>query len=754
MSGKTYLDFDLLIERAGDAAYRARVLRCPTGEDATLDFRLPFSAQDLELFRLRIERSRGEPTRDARRQAQSGETVKEFGGRLFDAVFDRGLGECLRSNLRTANAQGARLRLRLRLTGAPELADLPWEYLYNPDRDHFFALSERTPLVRYLELPEPVRALAVTPPLRVLVLIASPQDYPRLDVEREWANLQRALDDLLRAGRVVLERLDVATLGQLQRRLWRGQYHVFHFIGHGGFDDREGEGLLVLEDEHERGHRVSSQRIGQLLYDHDPLRLAVLNACEGARSSHSDPFAGMAQRLVQQGVPAVIAMQSEITDRAAIVFAHEFYQAVANGHPVDAALTATRQIINAEVNDVEWGAPVLYMRAPDGRIFDIQGGADAAQAPPAPDTAALREAALAVMAREGWDEAIATWGRLLEIDPGDAEARARLDESRRQRELAALYASARQHLDAGRWHAALDDLRHLRADGGAYRDVVALIAAAEGQIARLQELDRLYRRGQERANAGRWPEALSDFGRVRAMDGDYKEVNALIAIAERELAKARELEGYYSRGLAHFGAGRWQPALDDFTRVQALGGDYKGVRAYAATAERELAGLAANAGRRVPLLTRFKLLSTGGVIALGALLTLCCGLAILAAAANHSATPTPAPLNQHGTAGGLTFVIHGVENTADARWQGQVMVTICGRIFGPLPITEDITISDCSAGSQAYTIRGSGTAATRTGTFPLTIVGQDQITVRQNQDFALVLDARTPNQTIARLIPR
>jgi len=109
--------------------------------------------------------------------------------------------------------------------------------------------------------------------------------------------------------------------------------------------------------------------LGTILHDHRSLRLVVLNACEGSRSSRSDPFAGVAQTLVQQGVPAVIAMQFEITDEAAITFAEEFYAATADGYPVDAALSASRKAIFAAGNDIEWGTPVLYLRAPNGQIF-------------------------------------------------------------------------------------------------------------------------------------------------------------------------------------------------------------------------------------------------------------------------------------------------------------------------------------------------------------------------------------------------
>ena len=108
-----------------------------------------------------------------------------------------------------------------------------------------------------------------------------------------------------------------------------------------------------------------------LLHDHDPLRLVVLNSCEGARADPSDPFAGTAQSLIRQGIPAVVAMQFEITDPAAISLASELYAAVADGYPLDAALAEARKAIWADGNQVEWATPVLHLRAPDGRIFDV-----------------------------------------------------------------------------------------------------------------------------------------------------------------------------------------------------------------------------------------------------------------------------------------------------------------------------------------------------------------------------------------------
>jgi CHAT domain len=366
-----YQDFDLLIDRT-EGGFRAQVLNSPAGQ-ATSEFRLPFSEDKLENFLLRLGR-----TRRTVRRVDSPEmnTAKTFGASLFNAVFSGDVRACFRSSLDEVRRQGAGsgLRVRLRLMD-PELVDLPWEYLYNPSVNRFIALSVQTPLVRYMDLAERIQPIPVTPPIRVLVMISSPTDFPSLDVEAEWTRLNESLHDLLESGHIAIDRLDDASLGALQRRLRQSQYHIFHFIGHGEFDQDAQEGVLILEGENERGHRVSSQYLGMLLHDHESLRVAILNACEGARTSRTDPFAGSAQSLVQQGIPAVIAMQFEIADDVASTFAHEFYGALADGYPIDAALTEARKAIFAAGREVEWGTPVLYLRAPDGRIFDVERSA-------------------------------------------------------------------------------------------------------------------------------------------------------------------------------------------------------------------------------------------------------------------------------------------------------------------------------------------------------------------------------------------
>src|SRR5256714_819996 len=373
----TYDDFDLQIEPAGEK-FRARLLNAPTGQ-ATTEFALPFTEIEVANFLSRI----GQVRRTMRRvDAPELQAAKEFGGKLFGAIFSGEMIAQLRGSMEQASDKDHGLRIRLRLTDVPSLADLPWEFLYDANQNHFLTTSTETPVVRFLDLPQRIAPLRVALPLRVLVMIASPRNLKRLDTEGEWARLQESLGDLLSAGQLVLERLPAATLDALRLRARGAPFHVFHFIGHGGFDEAAQDGVLQFEDEWGIPYPVRGKWRAMQLHDPRWLGRGVLNAGEGARSSRQVPFSGVPQSLLQQRVPAVIAMQFEISDAAAKVFALEFYRAVAEGNPVDAAVCESRKALFKEEFGQEWATPVLYMRSQEGQLFELQAMA----APPFPDT--------------------------------------------------------------------------------------------------------------------------------------------------------------------------------------------------------------------------------------------------------------------------------------------------------------------------------------------------------------------------------
>jgi len=377
-----YLDFDLEVTAADGGAFTVRVLRSPAGE-ATGTMRLPFDSLVLQnrLQALQIALLRSGTTR-RRVETPEAHTVAKFGEELWDALFNGDIRARFEASRSEARRLDAGMRIKLRFEDA-SLAALPWEYLFDAGRGDYVTLSASTPVVRYIPLPQVMEPLAVRPPLRVLGMIASPTDLDALDVDRERQRLGQALEKLSAAGLVELTWMTGSTARDLQATLRRGPWHIFHFVGHGGFDANRGEGLIVLTTETGTSNLVSATDLGRLLGDHDPLRLAVLNACESGRGDTIDVFASTAATLVRRGTPAVVAMQYEITDDAAIEFSRSFYEAIAVDIPVDAALAEARKgVAMAIPGTLEWGTPVLYMRAPDGVLFDIPAEARAAVVAP------------------------------------------------------------------------------------------------------------------------------------------------------------------------------------------------------------------------------------------------------------------------------------------------------------------------------------------------------------------------------------
>ena len=236
----------------------------------------------------------------------------------------------------------------------------------------------------------------------MLVVISSPTDLPPLEVEREWSLLQAELDPLVRSGRLELERLPLASLEDVRETLMTRDFHIFHYIGHGGVDDDTGEGQLAFTGPDGTSRRVTGSQLGVML-SNAPIRLAVLNSCEGGRVSDVDPYASTAIALVEQGIPAVVAMQFQITDAAATAFSRTLYDSVTAGRPVDLAVTLARQAVLA-ASEGEWATPVLYLRAVDGVLFDLEhrdeAASPAALAPAAPASAERAAAAPAPMAAE------------------------------------------------------------------------------------------------------------------------------------------------------------------------------------------------------------------------------------------------------------------------------------------------------------------------------------------------------------------
>src|SRR5215211_2252569 len=515
MSSWDYLDFELEI-REGESRGYAVAVRSPAGE-AQEQMSFPFDERQLrdKLKDLEIALLRSGGTRRALSTEER--TVQEFGQSLFEAVLVGKVGTCYYRSMDQAQQQGKGLRLKLHVK-PPNLTVLPWEFLYDPDRDEYLCFSRDTPIVRYTDLRQPVGRLSVEPPLRILGMVASPRDLDPLDVKHEKGLMNEAIEDLQADGLVELTWLEGETWRDLQRTMRRdGPWHIFHFVGHGDFDLSAQEGLIAFTEKGTgRRHLLRSRDLARLLDGHPSLRLVFLNSCEGARGSEGDPFSGTAATLVRRGIPAVVAMQYQITDEAAIEFSSAFYESLADGLPVDAAVTEARVAVSMD-SMLEWGTPVLYMRSPDGRLFDISTHKRSSEQP-----------------REITDQ----------HELREHQERTTREKERKER-LDTLYAQARRSHQNQEWQAVVDIFEQISAEDQDYPDSEGLLASARDALEaqeHTQGVATLYDRGERHINAEEWQNALECFEEIQRLEPGYRQTEELLSQVRKELAPPPRVE--------------------------------------------------------------------------------------------------------------------------------------------------------------------------------------------------------------------
>jgi hypothetical protein len=292
--------------------------------------------------------------------------LREIGQQLFEAIFSGPIGSDYRAS---REAAGGRLQVALNIT-APELAALPWETMWDPATSKYVCLDE--PLIRHVRAPFAPKPLEIQPPVRVLGLVAAPVGLPMLNVRAEKENLGEALASAEADGLVELTWAPDASWRTIHELLLGEPWNVLHFIGHGDFDARSGEGRLALVGPDDRPDYVQASRLADLLSEADPTpRLVVLNSCAAGQSGAEDLLSGTAAALVHGGVSAVAAMQFSISDDAAIAFARGFYTAIAHGRPVDTAARSGRIEILG-LHTLEWVTPVLYAREGVQELFSLK----------------------------------------------------------------------------------------------------------------------------------------------------------------------------------------------------------------------------------------------------------------------------------------------------------------------------------------------------------------------------------------------
>lgn len=389
-----YQDFDLLIEPPL-VKLLASVdgTRTADGEALTTSFTLPadFDAAEVETLVMQTVReaedralaSRSEEWVRAQRLA-----VQKAGQLLFDGLFPAS-SPLLYSYLRSfmppgTSTPGRQVRLRLRLRINPALGQLPWEIVHASRHVVGGDLALNASVVRSPTTDSaPADPIDLQGPLVVLLVADSPYAAEKERLEAQADVIREGLADLVVEGLVRILELaprpyETSTAQSIERTLTEEKVHILHFMGHGYYTFDQDEPLGYLEmTRNGAAYDYSGPEVAECIQAgvNRALRLVVLNACEGARShppAKSLAFGGVAQAILDAGVPAVLAMQYEISDRAARAVAANFYRRLIQTGSVDEAVRHTRyHLLDTLTETLEWVTPVLFLTG-NGQPFNVQ----------------------------------------------------------------------------------------------------------------------------------------------------------------------------------------------------------------------------------------------------------------------------------------------------------------------------------------------------------------------------------------------
>jgi DNA-binding response OmpR family regulator len=277
-------------------------------------------------------------------------------------------------------------KLRLRFPGTAEFLRVPLEYMH--DQTDWLAL--RHPFARSVtgvKRNRPAlcaevlaRIWAEQRPLRVLAIASNVTSVglpaiPGADAEVE--TLERQLPVLFagKGGRsfdveVTAVPTKTASFAKVEGLLEAGNFDVLHYAGHCIVDQNTGQSALPFwQNEGATGSvkLLKAEKLRHLL-EGSSATFVYLSGCEGAASAPGQVLTeydllGMADAIIQAGIPALLGFRWRVSDEAAVLAAAEFYRSLAEQGELDiAARHMRRSILDANINDPAWLSPILVVQ--------------------------------------------------------------------------------------------------------------------------------------------------------------------------------------------------------------------------------------------------------------------------------------------------------------------------------------------------------------------------------------------------------
>lgn len=354
-----YADFVLRAARINARTIAITVKSSPAGA-----MRAPITVEfsDAEAARIRDSFRVSADGRSGGRGTITAAEATELGQRLARALLPPRVFRLLAESIAASNRAGGGLRVRLDLDAA--LIDLPWEYLYRPDRGDGRGVSG------FLLMDPALSLVRMTASKRMTIapITGSHQlDFigalwegglDPWEVRREFDQLRAALKPV---ARYLEPQFAVASDPDVFEREIEDGHAILHYAGHCDFE-RDGSAFMVCEMPGSGDLRQSSKaRIADLArtLKRTRPRLVVLSACNSG-------FWPVAGPLLKAGVPAVIGINGGVYSDSTIEFSTRLYESLALGLSLDEAVGRARVAAMARGTHLglfDWGLYMVYLQS-------------------------------------------------------------------------------------------------------------------------------------------------------------------------------------------------------------------------------------------------------------------------------------------------------------------------------------------------------------------------------------------------------
>jgi CHAT domain-containing protein len=300
------------------------------------------------------------------------EQLKSLGQKLYGILFEPNeLRNHYQDTIKLLRTISAGVCLCLQIE-APELAALPWEYLYDND---YLANSSRRTLVR--QLP-PVLSAQIGEQEKLKILFVNAEGTVVNSATYDWFGAQIKEVKKALGQSVISKSIKSESFKTFKDKLKKYNPHMLHLVAHGVFSANEANrgGSIRIGGEEEEP--VSAVEFANVLKECKNLRLVVLSVCKSSMltetnfdSTKLDIYASVAATLLKNDIPAVVAMQYNIGADTAKSFMACFYTALASGDKSlqEALALARNQLITSHETNAEWGVPTLIFREGADDLF-------------------------------------------------------------------------------------------------------------------------------------------------------------------------------------------------------------------------------------------------------------------------------------------------------------------------------------------------------------------------------------------------